>query len=147
MATTAWKRGSPITDRVPKWWRPQKTFFTFQRFEYHVLVEHDEKHPQPKFCGNRFTGPEIWPYEYLISPIEISVNWPGSKQFNYEPGQFTLIPKGLIKYSCGHISGHHEPIHVKFGVRGFFIIFYWNMVMKMLKCTNENLKTSHLGTL
>ena len=25
-------------------------------------------------------GPEIWPHEYLISSIEISVNWHGSKQ-------------------------------------------------------------------
>ena len=33
-----------------------------------------------------------------------------------EPGQFTLISMGLIRYSCGHISGHHEPIYVKFGV-------------------------------
>ena len=32
----------------------QKTFFAFQRFGYHVSVEHDEKHPQPKFGGNRF---------------------------------------------------------------------------------------------
>ena len=40
-------------------------------------------------------------------------------------------------YSCGHISvPHDEPIHV----RGFFIMFYWNMVMKMLECKNENLK-------
>ena len=42
-----------------------------------------------------------------------------------------------------HILGHHEPIHVKFGVWGFFIIFYWNIVMKMLKCKKENLMTSH----
>ena len=26
---------------------------------------------------------------------------------------------GLIRYSWGHISGPHEPIHVKFGVWGF----------------------------
>ena len=32
----------------------QKTFFAFQRFGYHVSVEHDEKHPQPKFGGDRF---------------------------------------------------------------------------------------------
>ena len=57
-----------------------KNFFAFQHFGYHVSVEHDEKHPQPKFGRNRFMGPEIWPHEYLISPIEISVNWPGSKQ-------------------------------------------------------------------
>ena len=43
-------------------------------------------------------GPEIWPHEYLISPTEISVNWPGSN--SYEPGQFTLITVGLIRYSC-----------------------------------------------
>ena len=30
-------------------------------------------------------GPEIWPHEYLISPIEISVNWPGSKQLWARP--------------------------------------------------------------
>ena len=36
--------------------------------------------PQHKFGGNRFMGPEVWLCEYLISPIEISVNWPGSKQ-------------------------------------------------------------------
>ena len=36
-------------------------FFAFQHFEYHVSVEHDKKHPQPKFGGNLF-----------------SVNWPGS---------------------------------------------------------------------
>ena len=42
---------------------------------------------------------------------------------------------GLIRYSCGHILGHHEPIHVKFGVWRFFIMLYQNMkkIMKMLK--------------
>ena len=34
----------------------QKTFFGFQCFGYHVPVEHDKKHPQPKFGGNRFMG-------------------------------------------------------------------------------------------
>ena len=34
----------------------QKTFLEFQRFGYHVSVEHDEKHPQSKFGGDRFTG-------------------------------------------------------------------------------------------
>ena len=54
---------------------------------------------------------------------------------------------GLISYSCSHILGHHEPIHVKFGVRGFFIMFYWNIIMKMLKCKKENLMMSHFSTL
>ena len=52
-------------------------FFAFQRFGYHVSVEHDEKHPPLKFG---VVGISSWLHEYLISPIEISVNWPGSKQ-------------------------------------------------------------------
>ena len=77
--------------------------------------------------------PKIWPHEYLISPIEISVNWPGSNCL--EPGQLTLISMGLIRYSCGHILGHHEPIPTKFGVWRFFIMLYeiWAKIMKMLK--------------
>ena len=42
---------------------------------------------------------------------------------------------------------HHEPIHIKFGVWGFFIMFYWILVMKMLKCKKENLMMSHFSTL
>ena len=30
-------------------------------------------------------GLEIWPYEYLICPIEISANWPGSYLFGTRP--------------------------------------------------------------
>ena len=100
----------------------------------------------PNLVGIGSWGPEIWPHEYLLSPIEISVNWPGSN--SYEPGQlFTLISMGLIRYSCGHILGHHEPIHVKFGVWRFFIMLYRYMVMKMLKCKQKFLMTSHFGTL
>ena len=51
-----------------------KLCFAFQRFEYHILVEHDEK--KKNLSPN--LGPEIWSNEYLISPIEISVNWPSS---------------------------------------------------------------------
>ena len=100
----------------------------------------------PNLVGIGSWGPEIWPHEYLISPIEISVNWPGSKQLGT-----TLISMGLIRYSCGHILGHHEPIHVKFGVWRFFIMLYRNMKKK----NHENaemqkkifLMTSHFGTL
>ena len=36
---------------------PQKNFFfAFQWFGNHVSVEHDEKHPHPKFGGNQFMG-------------------------------------------------------------------------------------------
>ena len=34
----------------------------------------------PNWMGIGSWGPEIWRHEYLISPIEISVNWSGSKQ-------------------------------------------------------------------
>ena len=30
-----------------------KINFAFQNFEYHILVEHDENPPQPKFGENR----------------------------------------------------------------------------------------------
>ena len=59
----------------------QKTFFAFQRFGYHVSVEHDEKTSTAQIWWELVHGgPEIWPHEYLISPTETSVNWPGSKQ-------------------------------------------------------------------
>ena len=41
---------------------------------------------------------------------------------------------GLIRYSCGHILGHHEPSPCKFGVWRFFIMLYRNMKKK----NNEN---------
>ena len=51
---------------------------------------------------------------------------------------FQSFSMGLIRYSYSHISGHHEPINVKFGVWGFFIMFYWkfgheNVQMQKLK--------------
>ena len=58
--------------------RSQKTFFTFQRFEYNKSVENDENPHTQNFTGIGSLGPKIWLHEYLISPIEISVNWPGS---------------------------------------------------------------------
>ena len=63
----------------------QKTFFGFQCFGYHVSVEHDEKIHSPNWMGIGSWRPEIRPHEYLISPIEISVNWPGSKQLWTRP--------------------------------------------------------------
>ena len=93
----------------------------------------------PNLVGISSWVPEIWLHEYLISPTEISVNWPKVPN-SYEPGQFILISMGQIRYSCGHVSGYQEPIHVKFGVWGFFIMYYWNMVMKMLKCKKKKKK-------
>ena len=48
---------------------------------------------------------------------------------------FTLISVGLIRYSCGHISGPHEPIPTKFGLWMFSsIMLHQYMVSKTLKC-------------
>ena len=59
----------------------QNFFFGFQCFGYHVSVEHDKKTSTAQIGWESVQGgPEIWPHGYLISPIEISVNWPGSKQ-------------------------------------------------------------------
>ena len=114
----------------------QKTFIVFQHFGYHVRVEHDEKHPRSNLVGIGSWGPRD------------VATWNQCKLAWFITGQFTLISVGLIRYSCSHISGPNEPIHVKFGVSGFFfIMFYWNMVMKMLKCTTENLMMSHFSTL
>ena len=37
----------------------QKTCFAFQRFEYHISVEHDEKPPSTNCAGIDSGGPEI----------------------------------------------------------------------------------------
>ena len=79
-------------------------------------------------------GPEIWPLEYLLAPLK-SV-WIGLVHNSNEAGQCTLISMGLITYSCGHISGHNELIHVKFGVWRFSCsteIWSW-------KCCNAKMK-------
>ena len=64
-------------------------FFAFQHFEYHISVEHDVKPPQPKFAGKRLAMVEsaldITAHEYPNSPIEISVNWPGSLLLGTRP--------------------------------------------------------------
>ena len=40
---------------------------------------------------------------------------------------------GLIRHSCGHISGHYEQIPIKFGLWMFFIMLHWYLVSKTLK--------------
>ena len=44
---------------------------------------------------------------------------------------------GLIRYSCGHISGPHESIPTKFGLWIFFIMIHRYMVSKTLKCKKK----------
>ena len=95
--------------------------FAFPRFGHHVSAEHDEKHSQRKFWRNRSNC--------------------------YEPGQFTLISIGLIRYSCGHISGHHESIPTKFALWMFFIMLHRYIVSKTRKCKIKKLWRHHFGTL
>ena len=106
--------------------------------------------------------PEIWPHEQLISPIEISVNWPGSYYF-LEPGQFTLISMGQWGIHAAISSPppwtwwidshqswavdvfHHAPtIHISKTLkcktkRGFFFVlffvFFCFFVMSSLLCS------------
>ena len=82
-----------IVNRVQKRWHHKKNlkffffffFFAFQHFGYHVSVEHDENIHSPNLVRIGSWWPEIWPHNYLISPTEISVKWPGSKQLWTRP--------------------------------------------------------------
>ena len=58
----------------------QKTFFffAFQHFENHISRAWWKTSLCPNWMGIGSWVPEIWPHKYLISHIEISVNWPGS---------------------------------------------------------------------
>ena len=102
-------------------------FFAFQYFRDHISVEHDENPHTTNLTWIGSWWPEIWLHECLeLTPLK-SV-YIGLVQNCLEPGQFTLISVGLIRYSCGHISGppwtgshqiwavdvfHHAPrIHV-----------------------------------
>ena len=58
----------------------------------------------PNLVGIGSWGPEIWPHEYLISPSEISVKWPGSKQL-WTRLIYTDFNMGLIRYSCSRYLG------------------------------------------
>ena len=51
---------------------------------------------------------------------------------------------GLIRYSCGSISGLHEPISTKFQLWRVFIMHYRYMVFKRLKCKKSSFVASSL---
>ena len=63
----------------------QKTFLAFQRFDTMNQWSMMTNTHSPNLVGIGSWEPEIWPYEYLISATEISVNWPGSKQLWTRP--------------------------------------------------------------
>ena len=53
----------------------------------------------------------------------------------------------LIRYSCGHTSGPHEPIHVKFGARGFFVrVLFVCLFVRSFVCFNHVLNYGHENT-
>ena len=69
--------------RVPKWWHHNYFFQwilnTTCRWRMMKNIH------SPNLVGISSWGPEIWPLEYLISPNEITVNWPGSNQLGTRP--------------------------------------------------------------
>ena len=57
-------------------WRHQIFFFAFQHFHDHISVERMKNPHTPNLTWIGSWWHAIWPHEYLISPIEMSVNWP-----------------------------------------------------------------------
>ena len=62
--------------------------FSFLHFSIFMTIFQQNMMKNPHTQNLTWIGswwPEIWPHEYLISPIEISVNWRGSKQLWTRP--------------------------------------------------------------
>ena len=129
---------------------------------YHLIVESIDLHfsvldtmsrwsmikniHSPNLVGIGSWGPEIWRHEYLLSPIEISVNWPVSKQLWTRPiyTDFNGAKLG-IHVAISWATMNRFMSNLVCG--GFFIMLYRNMVLKMLKCKQFFLMMSHFGTL
>ena len=54
----------------------------------------------PNVVGIGSWGAEIWPHKYLISPIEISVNWHGSYLFGTRPIYTETLKKIMKMLKC-----------------------------------------------
>ena len=72
-------------NRVQKRWRHKKLFLDFSVLDTMYRWSMMKNIHSPNWVGIGSWGPEIWLHEYLISPIEISVNWSGSKQLWTRP--------------------------------------------------------------
>ena len=72
-------------NRVQKRWRHKKLFLDFSVLDTMYRWSMMKNIHSPNWVGIGSWVPETWPHEYLISPIEISVNWPGSKQLWNRP--------------------------------------------------------------
>ena len=125
----------------------QKTFLHFSNLDTMYLWSMMKNIHSPNLVRIGSWGPEIWPREYLISPNEISVNWPTWFQMVMNQANLHWFQWGYLGIHAAISRSTIKPIHVKFGVWGFFIMFFWNIVMKMLKCKKENLMTWHFSTL
>ena len=84
--------------------------------------------------------PEIWPHEYLISPTEMSVKL-ASFITVLEPGQFTLISMGLIRYQK-YLGPPWTDSHQIWAVDVFY-----SLVSKILKCKKSFLWCHRFCTL
>ena len=91
---------------------------------------------QPCFGQNFSSQDANFPNFRSLDPSFFKEN-PLPRPYFWKPVWHTPTKKKVECPPRDHISGHHEPIHVKFGVWGFFIMFYWNMVTKMLKCEKK----------
>ena len=76
---------TPPMECLYQWWRHKKLFLHFSILNNMCRWSMIKNIHSQNLVGIGSWGPEIWPHEYLISPIEISVNWPGSKQLWTRP--------------------------------------------------------------
>ena len=74
----------------------------------------------PNFTWIGSWEPEICPHEYLISPIEINVNWPGSQQLWTSP----IYTDFSGANSCSHILGPINQFLPNLGFGSLFIMLY-----------------------
>ena len=116
-----------------------KNFFFFFFFCISAFwipsVEHDENIHSPNLVGISSWEPEIWPHEYVISPIEISINWPG-----------TLVSVGLLGIHAAIYQATMNQFMSNLVCEGFHhvLLKYGHENAEMQK---ENLVTSHFSTL
>ena len=116
------------------WWSKLRAAHPYPTQSW-VPPGHDEKPSHTKIDMNWFMVAQLryghmwpnWPHWNLCKLAWFITVW-NQASLHW----FQLM--GLIRYSCGHILGHHEPIPTKFGLWMFFIMLHGNMVSKTLKC-------------
>ena len=79
------KNNTALYIRVQKRWHHKKLFLHFSVLDtmYRWSMMRNIHSPNLTWIGS--WGPKIWLHDYLISPIEISISWPGSKQLWIRP--------------------------------------------------------------